>query len=125
MDNITISKVKFFPENQGKYAAKKHPRIHFFVDGENMLDNLRDRFDRPAKLYRTFFPEVFKMLKIEQPKHISWSRYAGCACGCNPGFIVMDPEMNGVNDISVHIKVGVKKRTVRKKIKNKSKTNFC
>lgn len=59
-------------------------RIHVFQHGESVLESLALRNNRPSKLYR----EVVAAQLPELADRIKWSRTAGCACGCSPGFIV-------------------------------------
>lgn len=75
----------YMSERQSTYNSK--PRLYVWVDGENILENFANRFDRPQKLYRSMLPEIFKALDLE-PVKASWSQKAGCSCGCSPGFIL-------------------------------------
>lgn len=71
-------------------------RLYFFHDGEKMIDNLMKRFSRPSTFYKKEviplmldelkkdYPEVYE--KVKDTKW-SWNQYAGCSCGCSPGFV--------------------------------------
>ena len=74
------------------YKAPIKTQIYFFPEGENILQNLQNRRQRPHDLYRKLLPQVIEQIKnqgIEVPEDIkfSWSQKAGCNCGCSPGFI--------------------------------------
>jgi hypothetical protein len=71
-------------------------RISIFLTGETMIENLMNRFSRESTMYRKeVLPTAFEMLKTVDPelyKQIKddkwkWSQYAGCSCGCSPGFV--------------------------------------
>jgi hypothetical protein len=71
-------------------------RISVFLKNENIIENLLNRYSRESKLYRKeVLPTAFKKLKTVDPelyKQIKddkwkWSQYAGCSCGCSPGFV--------------------------------------
>jgi hypothetical protein len=79
-------------ENSFKEREKKG-RIYFFIEGENLLENIRNRRFRPSKEYRRVLSEALQIagLTTEQADRstrlASWSQKAGCSCGCSPGFI--------------------------------------
>lgn len=71
-------------------------RMFIFPDGETIMDNLINRHSRPHQIYKKeVIPLVMKELKKKFPdtyKKVKdntwkWSQYAGCSCGCSPGFI--------------------------------------
>jgi hypothetical protein len=60
-------------------------RIYIFHQGENILQNLLKRYNRPVEFYRKeVLPKVVPEAMIKEYK---WSQTAGCRCGCSPGFI--------------------------------------
>ena len=71
------------------YTAK--PRLYVHVDGENILENLAFRTNRPSRLYREILPAAFKKLGIPGDTKAYWSQKAGCSCGCSPGFVLDFP----------------------------------
>lgn len=71
-------------------------RMYIFHDGESMVTNLYERFDRPHEFYKKdVLPLVMDEIKKTHPKHYEelqkgkwgWRQYSGCACGCSPGFV--------------------------------------
>jgi len=69
--------------------AKTKTRVYIFLDNESILDDLVNRWHRDVKLFRKYvLPEVFKAIGKEVKA--TWSQYAGCRCGCSPGFILDD-----------------------------------
>lgn len=88
-------------------------QVHVFVEGESLLENLFYRRDRPYKYYRQLMPDVLKFVQnnlkcksdIQKRRKINitnenfmsmgWSQYAGCSCGCSPGFILKHDDMRG------------------------------
>lgn len=74
----------------------KKTRMYIFPDGESIIDNLSNRFSRPSTIYKKdVIPLVLEKLKKKYPEihnkvkddKWTWSQYAGCGCGCSPGFI--------------------------------------
>lgn len=66
------------------------PRLYINVKGENIMENLLFRSNRPSKLYKSLLPEIFERLGISPNTKAVWSQKAGCSCGCSPGFILTD-----------------------------------
>jgi hypothetical protein len=64
------------------------PRLYVFVEGENILENLAFRTNRPSRLYRTILKEAFRRLGLPEDTKAHWSQKAGCGCGCSPGFVL-------------------------------------
>ena len=64
-------------------------RVYIFPKGEGVFANLVNRFDRPAKLYRTeVMPAVLEEMGLDPTTKFVWNQKAGCSCGCSPGFII-------------------------------------
>jgi hypothetical protein len=76
----------YMSSSSRSYNAK--PRLYVFVEGENILENLAFRTNRPSKLYRTILKEAFRRLGLPETTKAYWSQKAGCSCGCSPGFIL-------------------------------------
>ena len=68
--------------------------VYVHPKGETILDNLMNRRNRPIKLFRQHAVEALAARKITYSK-LSWNQRAGCPCGCSPGFIAEDVQMNG------------------------------
>lgn len=71
------------------YGQFAKPRIHVFMKGENILENLVERWSRPHWLYREeIVPAAIEKLGLPSSTRVVWSQKAGCPCGCSPAFIV-------------------------------------
>ena len=70
-----------------KSEKAQKTRVYFFPEEETMLENLCNRHSRPYQEYRKLLGEVFAIAGIT-PEKANWSQYAGCSCGCSPGFIL-------------------------------------
>ena len=70
-----------------KSEKAQRTRVYFFLEGETMLENLFHRHNRPYREYRKLLKEVFAIAGIT-PEKANWNQYAGCSCGCSPGFIL-------------------------------------
>jgi hypothetical protein len=100
---IDIVKIK-----TGEYGEKPLEKVRLFIHNpnEHLMENLTNRHCRP---WRTYLKEVVPMVKIEQMiaanVKASWSQYAGCSCGCSPGFILdIHPVKTGYEAIWVTVK---------------------
>jgi hypothetical protein len=72
-------------------SRQKTAHCYFFLTGESILENLKNRRSRPTKEFKALLPEVFEKTEFNQlwkDGHIkaSWSQNCGCSCGCSPGF---------------------------------------
>lgn len=85
---MMIKEIEVMTEREHPNRRKK-TRIYFHPEGESILENLANRRNRPYNEYRRLLDDVFREVGI-RPKRVNWSRYAGCSCGCSPGFIVGD-----------------------------------
>jgi hypothetical protein len=103
MENIMKVKKVEFTEN-----TERHTKMYIFIKDETILQNLNNRHNRPYETYKKeIVPQVINILKeqgidIEGMK-ISWSQYAGCKCGCSPGFILKGGKLDCPLDIFVTI----------------------
>jgi len=76
-------------ENRRQLRQVKNSRLHIFQSGETILENLFNRHNRPFHLYKkAVIPAVLAEFKAKGivAEGFSWSQYAGCSCGCSPGF---------------------------------------
>lgn len=64
-------------------------RVYVSPEGEQIFEHLINRRSRPVGEYR-------KLVLEAHPEFagMRWSRTAGCACGCSPGFILFDTIRN-------------------------------
>ena len=68
----------------------KRTVVYFWPKGENIMDNLMNRRNRPYDFYRQHLPQVMQQAGLD-PKLAAtakWRQKAGCNCGCSPGFII-------------------------------------
>lgn len=77
-----------------------HTRIYIWPIGESLVKNMNNRRNRPyVRWKKEVLPEVLAKYNLSTSK-ISWSRKAGCRCGCSPGFIVKD-----ARGFDIHVEV--------------------
>ncbi len=81
--------------------SRSKTRIFVWPQGENIMDNLENRRQRPAKLWKPFAVAAAAAAGIKF-ESIGWSQKAGCSCGCSPGFVVKGQHRPGF-DIHVDI----------------------
>ena len=104
-NKLHITSIDTRPFARDERASR--PRIYFFPEGATLRENLRNRHDRPHKVYREFLPEVLRSLGLPEDAKVSWSQKAGCPCGCSPAFIVKDPRLS---DYRRHVYVTLSER---------------
>lgn len=92
---LTIVEITRRDHEKGDYdednfapARPHNARVYFWPEGETFLENFFvGRRTRPVGALKKLLPEVFKQQGL--PEHpAEWSQYAGCTCGCSPGFVV-------------------------------------
>lgn len=90
---ITILKVTTRPL---KNRRDGRPAVYFFLDGENVLQNLSDRRSRPYDDFKKVLDQALEMAGLTNIKasDLGWSQYAGCTCPCSPGFIAKHAPLN-------------------------------
>jgi len=83
------------------------PRVYFFVDEEDAIENLINRWSRPYNQYRKVLPAVFTKAGYPCLSQFtsSWSQTAGCACGCSPGFIIKGPVPRELYGLEIFVTV--------------------
>lgn len=70
-------------------ARNRKARVYIFPKGETVLDNLTNRWARPATVYKKeVIPHVLTAMGLAADTKVRWSQKAGCSCGCSPGFII-------------------------------------
>ena len=73
-------------EQHGRYIKT---RIYVSPEGENIMENIMNRRQRPHTFYRKeVLPKLFSQLGWSANTKVKWSQFAGCSCPCSPGFIV-------------------------------------
>lgn len=63
-------------------------KVYFWPQGENVLDNVKNRHRRPSQVYKEYFSKILKSFKLPLDLKYQWSQTAGCSCGCSPGFVL-------------------------------------
>ena len=64
-------------------------RIHVFLEGETIIQNLENRHQRPYTVYKKeILPSVLRQMGLPADTKARWSQKAGCSCGCSPAFII-------------------------------------
>lgn len=101
MLTITSTEQRFRkPTYDRSYSAK--PRIYIFPEGSNVFNWLEERYKQPSKAYKKeVMPKLVEQLGITSDMKLKWSQYAGCSCGCSPGFIVEGDTRK--YDVFVHV----------------------
>ncbi len=83
-------KIKKIDIRKNEETPKECTKIYIFPR-ETLIENLQARSMRPHSLYRKqVIPVVLKKMNLPADTKVKWSQFAGCKCGCSPGFIVLD-----------------------------------
>ena len=74
-----LSRVYFFPAGEDAL---------FFADTlEHLLQNIDDL--PPPEDYRAdLMPAVLAAMVLPKDTEFQWHQFAGCSCGCSPGFVI-------------------------------------
>ena len=76
----------YYRSNPEWRQAERASRVYVYSTGPfNVLEDLMNRYRRPAHLWRPVTHEA--MARIGIVGRLTWSQKAGCSCGCSPGFI--------------------------------------
>ena len=88
-DGARVTHVRLEPRTSRWQRRKPAVRVYCWLEGESVLENFANRFDRPTKLYRKALPIAFDKLGLDPDEidRIVWAQKAGCGCGCSPGFV--------------------------------------
>jgi hypothetical protein len=86
MMNMKVTNVK----THRIQTRRKTGHAYFFLTGESIMENLKNRRNRPTKEFRKLLNEVLFSEEVGCTPHqigrITWSQKCGCSCGCSPGF---------------------------------------
>lgn len=78
----------------------------FFLSEEVSLFTLNQELwahkINPVQVFRKLMPQVLEQVGLNPNMKGRWSRKAGCACGCSPGFVMDD---RGMFDVYVTYEV--------------------
>ena len=91
VDGMKFNTTSYEDYDYGSLRSKKM-RVYLFPHGETLEENLERRRNRDVKLWRKIALQVMEKFGYHNVQMI-FSQYAGCQCGCSPGFIV--EERNG------------------------------
>lgn len=96
-EGVRVTHVSLEPRTARWERRKPAVRVYVGLEGENILENFANRFDRPTKLYRKALPIAFDKLGIDPNDidRIVWDQKAGCGCGCSPGFVLRGTQNRG------------------------------
>lgn len=87
------------------YGPYAKARIYFSLDGWSILDNLFNRGNEPHAIVKPFIvPMALEAMGLAPDTKATWSRTAGCRCGCSPAFVVDAPNEKGY---TVWVKVAI------------------
>lgn len=88
--NLEIKEVRLM-----KSGFKRKTRVYFDIKDKTIMSNITKKGYWPYDEYRKMLPEVFEKSNLKIQK-ASWSRRAGCSCGCHPGFILDEDKGHSV-----------------------------
>ena len=78
------------------YGPYAKARIYFWLEGQSILENFFARGSEPHALVKPFIvPMALEAMGLPADTKATWSRKAGCSCGCSPAFIVDAPNEKG------------------------------
>lgn len=98
------------------YGPYAKARIYFSLDGWSILDNLFNRGSEPHVLVKPFIvPMALEAMGLPADTKATWSRKAGCSCGCSPAFIIDAPNEKGYD---VWVTVALTDGVVAKAVEN-------
>ena len=93
---------------------KDRNKIYVFIQKETVLEDIRNRRNRPYKEYKKYLlPKLMEKIKVDNPKIFNsikdknwkWNQYCGCnTCPCSPGFYG-DSSNENVFDIFIDIEI--------------------
>jgi len=65
-------------------------RVYCWVNEYNPIGDIMngERWNKPHKDIAPLLPAIFKEYGVPEDTRFEWSQWAGCNCGCSPGFIV-------------------------------------
>lgn len=106
---LKVIKAELRPESDGKLTKKG--RAYFFVESNpkinlNVARSLGWDVTTPSPDdYKAILKEALEMAgsSITKP-FVSWSKTAGCSCGCSPGMIFEHEDLRG-KELFVDVKI--------------------
>lgn len=107
MNRLHIKSITLRPRVGSSSKTNAHDyfhraRVYIWPEGENVVENMQNRRERPYNVYKTeVLPMLFRLLGIPSSTKLNWSQKAGCSCPCSPGFI----DNNEVLAFDIHVMV--------------------
>lgn len=96
--------------NRNNEPYKMNNKIYVSIENETVIENLRNRKNRPYNVYKKeLLPQMYDVLKFQHPliyqtikdNKWNWNQKCGCSmCPCSPGFVG-----NGKNNFSIFITI--------------------
>lgn len=92
--NLKASYEPYYIRKNEPYKASN--KLYIWPEGESVMDNLFNRRNRPAKVWKEeLIPAIIEKLKevnseaYERLKDEKWGwrQNCGCSCPCSPGFV--------------------------------------
>jgi hypothetical protein len=101
---LKVIDVEIRPRDQREFQS---PRLYFWFEAETVLDQLYSR--RDTARHQLIEPLIRPTLEANSihVQSFSYSRKAGCDCGCSPGFILNGAKHPENVEFDVYIVVGV------------------
>lgn len=65
-----------------------HSIVYVGVDGEDIVEQLTTRRQRPYQALRPIVKAELEKRGIKGK--LRWSQHAGCSCPCSPGFLILN-----------------------------------
>lgn len=103
---MQIENISKSDHNPRRLNSRSKTRIFVWPKGETIRENLMNRRERPAKLWKPVALKAAAAMGLTKSS-LMWSQKAGCSCGCSPGFIVKGDFRPGF-DIHVDVTAGDK-----------------
>lgn len=108
MSKLNVIKVDIRPANKDKWARVQRSTSRISVWGNTKEDY--EALEAIEQLRKKSFINVYKAdvmpavlaaMGLPADTKVSWSRTAGCSCGCSPGFIIKHDRSTDARDVFV------------------------
>ena len=95
IENVKVTEESYNDRKREPYKYRN--KMYVWVSGENVLDNLMNRRNRPHQFYKKeIIPLIMEMIKEQnneayekiKDQQWGWRQKCGCSmCLCSPGFV--------------------------------------
>ena len=95
IENVKVTEESYSDRKREPYKYRN--KMYVWVSGENVLDNLMNRRNRPHQFYKKeIIPLIMEMIKEQnsvayekiKDQQWGWRQKCGCSmCPCSPGFV--------------------------------------